>query len=81
MENGEIGRRLAKLEQDLWHGNGKPGITIRIAVLENRQDDTEEAMNKIDEALDKWGKKTDRLSWLVAVGVGILIALQFILKR
>lgn len=67
-------RLLQKHDRDLYHGNGKPGLTTRIALLE-------ECVDKIDEAIQNAARKTDRLTWLVAVGVGILITLQFVLKR
>lgn len=39
-------KRLQKLEQDMWFGNGKPAVTIRIQRFEDRQEDFEEAIRK-----------------------------------
>jgi len=35
VENAELARRVGKLEQDMWFGNGKPGITTRVLILED----------------------------------------------
>lgn len=67
-------KMLLRHDNILLYGNGKPGLTTRMAVVEEKVD-------KIDEAIESNGKKTDRLSWLVAIGIGIVIALQFLLKR
>lgn len=32
--NGNTTRRLDRLEKDLWYGNGKPGLTTRMAAAE-----------------------------------------------
>lgn len=35
MENDELARRIGKLEKDIWFGNGKPGLTTRVLMLED----------------------------------------------
>lgn len=36
MQNGERTEdRISALEKDMWRGNGKPGITTRLATLED----------------------------------------------
>lgn len=73
MDNEQY-RMLLRHEQDLYRGNGKPGLTTRMALMED-------CVDKIDEAIQKSNRKTDQLSWLVAIGIGIVITLQFLLKR
>lgn len=66
--------RITRLEKDMWFGNGQPGMTTRMKAVEDASDRT-------DTHLEKHDKKLDRLSWMVAVGLGIVITLQFILKH
>jgi len=35
VENSEIVHRLNKLEKDMWIGNGRPGMTTRVLMLED----------------------------------------------
>lgn len=35
MENSELIHRVAKLEKDIYFGNGKPGLTTRVLMLED----------------------------------------------
>lgn len=74
-----VDRRLSSVEKDLYRGNGKPGITIRLAVLEECVDKIDETIKGMSDRLDKSNRKQDRLTWLVAVGVGIVITMQFVL--
>jgi hypothetical protein len=66
---------------DFYFGNGKPGITTRVQGLEDRVEDFEVDMSKVEKTLEAHNHKIDRLSWLIAVGIGVLITLQFLLKH
>lgn len=46
METGEVNRRLLALEKDMWIGNGKPGLTTRMANVENTLEASKEAENR-----------------------------------
>jgi len=81
VDNDEFIHRLANLEKDMWFGNGKPGITTRMALMEDFKKDMQSTIRGMKEMISMSNKKTDRLTWLVAVGVGIVITLQFILKN
>jgi hypothetical protein len=72
-----IRRDVDSQSKDLYKGNGKPGICTRVEVVENDIKKVCERMDKQDEVLDKHDKKLDKLMWMVAIGVGILIACQF----
>lgn len=54
----EFNRRLAKLEQDIWFGNGRPGLTTRMATVEN-------ILQTNKEAEERRYKKQDRIEILV----------------
>lgn len=77
----DVRRMVDRHDQDLYRGNGKPGITTRIAVTEAKVTVVEECITSLKETIEAGARKTDRLTWLVAVGVGIIITLQFLLKR
>lgn len=88
----EIDDRIKRLEKDMWHGNGKPGMTTRMAVAEECMDTINANIARLNRNIEKSNeskaaadeaasKKTDRLTWLVAVGVGIVVTLEFILKK
>lgn len=74
----EQNKMLQKHEQDLYRGNGKPGLTTRMALVEDNVAKIEDSVDTINQTIEKNGKKTDRLSWLVAIGIGIVITLQFV---
>jgi hypothetical protein len=61
--------RISKVEKDLWVGNGKPGLTTRIALVEESMEDIKGMKKSIEE-----------LKRNVYIGIGILIALEFLLK-
>lgn len=63
----ETGRWLLveKHENDLYRGNGKPGLTTRMAVAEGRLDDHDDVMGKLD-------KQGTRIIWLL---VSVLVTL------
>lgn len=77
----EQNKMLLRHDNVLFYGNGKPGLTTRMAVVEENVAKMEDSVKDIKETILDAGKKTDRLSWLVAVGIGIVITLQFLLKR
>ena len=38
--------RLNRIETDMWHGNGKPGVTVRLQSLEDRVTNWEKSVEK-----------------------------------
>lgn len=74
-------KMLLRHDNILLYGNGKPGLTTRMALVEDNVAKIEDSVDNINETIRAASKKTDRLSWLVAVGIGIVITLQFLLKR
>lgn len=40
--------RVTKLEKDVIHGNGLPGLTTRMAIQEERMDKTDKNVKSID---------------------------------
>lgn len=79
MANGtDHEERIKRLEKDMWYGNGLPGMVTRMANQEASTARSIKDMEKIDKTLMHHDKKLDKLFWLVAIGVGILIALQFL---
>lgn len=74
----EQNRMLLRHENVLFYGNGKPGLTTRMALVEEDVTKIEENVDQIRATIQDAGKKTDRLSWLVAIGIGIVITLQFV---
>lgn len=77
----EQNKMLLRHDNVLFYGNGKPGLTTRMALVEDNVAKIEDSVDNINETIQAAGKKTDRLSWLVAIGIGIVITLQFLLKR
>lgn len=65
--------RFRKMEKDLYHGNGKPGICTRLELLED-------AVSRTEEALEKFQKGQDRITWLIVSGV-ILAVLNMVVHR
>lgn len=57
-ENHEFARRLGKLEKDIWFGNGQPGLTTRMAAVE-------QTLKANKEAEERRYKKQDRIEILV----------------
>jgi coenzyme F420-reducing hydrogenase delta subunit len=54
------------MEKDLYHGNGKPGITTRLELLE--------------ESVKEFKKGQDRITWLIISAV-ILALLNMVIRR
>lgn len=57
--------KVAKVEKDLYHGNGKPGLTTRIAMSE--------------ETVEKIAKNLGRLVWL-GVST-LLVIITFVIEQ
>lgn len=36
MTTDAIGKRIERIEKDMWYGNGKPGLTTRMESVESR---------------------------------------------
>lgn len=72
--NSESGRhRIDKIWNDLYHGNGKPGVCTRLELLED-------AMDRTENAIEKFNKTLDRVVWLIVSGV-ILAVLNLVVHR
>ncbi len=56
--NGDVRRMIDRHDQDLYRGNGKPGLTTRIQMLENE-------LMAVNEREDRRAKKSDRIEILV----------------
>lgn len=64
-------RRLSKMETDLYYGNGKPGITTRLATLEDHMNDSKDRLKSIDNKF--WAMISLLLATLVGVIVNIVV--------
>jgi hypothetical protein len=62
-------RRICALEKDMWHGNGKPGVTTRVALMEDGMEEIKGMKKSIDE-----------LKRNIYIGIGMLMALEFLFK-
>lgn len=51
-EQGRLGR-VDRIEKDLYYGNGKPALTIRMQQCEDRVDDVKENVTQIRNDLRK----------------------------
>jgi hypothetical protein len=69
--------RREMLDRVDGHGQRMTGMETKWAAFFGEQG----AFRIFTAQLTEQAKKTDRLTWLVAVGVGIVITLQFVLKR
>lgn len=74
----------SKVERDLWFGNGKPGLTIR---MQQREDDHKALSNSVDGRFESVNKivqeiRSDirRVVWLVLAAV-IATVLKLILTK
>jgi hypothetical protein len=56
---------VIKHDQDLYRGNGLPGMTSRMATVEERQDNSDERQCKVEDAIKQIA---DRM-WLIVIGV------------
>lgn len=81
----DVMKQHNKMFQDMYYGNGKSSITNRLQSLEDSRDEMEDDVKTLRESLQESNKETkrkvDRLSWIVAIGVGIIATLQFFLKH
>lgn len=53
----DLAQTVQKHDDDLYRGNGKPGLTTRMAVCEERIDD-------VKESFDKLMAHQSRMTWL-----------------
>lgn len=68
--NGELSRLVYKHDTDLYYGNGKPGLTIRMALMES--------------ALDRISRNLNKIVWLLLGGMmtgGVAIIVALVTKR
>jgi hypothetical protein len=65
--------RIKALEWHLWRGNGD-SLTTKVSKLEENDRGRKELVEDLN-------RKIDRLSWLVGIGLGVLLAAEFFLKR
>lgn len=66
-------QRLLKLEHEIF-GNGRPGLETRIRNYVQEREDALEDRQDIRHTQNT--RKIDRLSWIVGIGVGIVITLN-----
>jgi hypothetical protein len=59
--------RVAKHDRDLYEGNGKPAITIRLAELESYMNDSKDRLKSIDK------KFSAIISLLLATLAGVIV--------
>ena len=72
-ESGRFRMDLDKVWNDLYHGNGRPGLCTRVLL-------TEEAVDRINETLEKFNKLQEKVIWLL-LSVLIAAVLNLIIKR
>lgn len=65
--NGEVRRMVDRHDQDLYRGNGKPGLTTRMQMAENE-------IRDICEREERSAKKRDRIELLVWGALIVAIA-------
>jgi hypothetical protein len=70
---GGLREDVGKLWNDVYYGNGKPGIVTRVQSVED-------AVDRIEQTLDKFTKNQDRIIWLI-VSVVILAVLNLVMKH
>lgn len=73
LESPTTSGRIRKIEKDLYFGNGKPGITTRLELLED-------AVDRIEQTLKDFQKGQDWLIRLVAGGL-ILAVLNMVIRK
>lgn len=69
-------QRFVRLEHEIF-GNGRPGIESRMKTYVDSKADLMESRQ--NERHSQNTRKIDRLSWLVGIGVGIIITLNAVL--
>lgn len=83
-QNAEQNRKLERLEKAIF-GNGKPGLTTRVQILEREQSPSNEELKAMVQALQDRNREGDRrhsaiIAW-VAIFVSVLSAImQFFQK-
>lgn len=60
-------KTLERLEKDVYHGNGKPGLTTRMALMEDRADG-------FDETIDAFKRNFSKAVWVLIGGFGSILA-------
>lgn len=68
---GNLQRMVDRHDQDLYRGNGKPGVTTRLAVLEDCVTSINKNLSKI-----AWLIISAALTGLVAVAVDIAVRMK-----
>jgi hypothetical protein len=69
----EMREDIRLLKKDMWIGNGKPSVTARMLAVEECVDSINQTMNAVK-------KSVDELKRNVYIGIGILMALEFLFK-
>jgi hypothetical protein len=70
----ESGRhRIDKIWNDLYYGNGKPGVCTRLELLED-------AVERTEKVLEKFSNTMNRVVWLIVSGV-ILAVLNLVIHH
>lgn len=72
-DSGRFRDDLSKLWNDMYYGNGKPGVVTRLQSLE-------EAVDRIEATLEKFNKTQDRVVWLIVSAV-ILAVINLVVRK
>lgn len=72
-DSGRYRDDVKRLVKDVYYGNGKPGITTRVQLLED-------AVERIGETLERFNKLQDKIVWLL-VGTVALAVLNLVIKH
>ncbi len=90
--NGEVWRELKRiadevdhLQKDMWHGNGKPGVTSRLTSLEDAVDgvDLSKLENRVTQMEKTINEFKDGQKWIIRLLVGgvVLAALNLVIHH
>ncbi len=90
--NGEVWRELKRiadevdhLQKDMWHGNGRPGVTTRLNLLEGAVDGVD--LSKLENRVTQMEKTIQEFkngqSWIIRLLIGgvILAALNLVIHH
>lgn len=65
--------QIDKMWNDLYYGNGKPGVCTRLELLED-------AVERTEKVLEKFSNTMNRVVWLIVSGV-ILAVLNLVIHH
>jgi len=70
----ELIAKVERHDKDLYFGNGKPALTIRMEIGEERLDTQDKALTELKEQ----NKTKDSRDWAILIGIAGTLALQLI---